>query len=67
MFSIMLIGDLSSTLDDDDYSMHSNLLSIVWMGDNFDEARRKKNVELKIVEMLMPHFNHVDSNVITYA
>ncbi len=67
MFSIMLIGDLSSTLDDDDYSMHSNLLSIVWMGDNFDEARRKKNVELKIVEMLMPHFNHVDSNIITYA
>jgi len=29
MFSIMLIGDLSSTLDDDDYSMHSNLLSIL--------------------------------------
>ncbi len=29
MFFRMLIGDLSSTLDDDDYSMHSNLLSIV--------------------------------------
>ncbi len=29
MCSIMLIGDLSNTLDDDDYSMHSNLLSIV--------------------------------------
>jgi hypothetical protein len=28
-FSKMLIGDLSSTPDDDDYSMHSNLLSIV--------------------------------------
>jgi hypothetical protein len=37
------------------------------MGDNFDEARRKKNVELKTVEMLVPHFNHVDSNVIAYA
>ncbi len=29
MLSRMLIGDLSSTPDDDDYSMHSNLLSIV--------------------------------------
>ncbi len=29
MLSRMLIGNLSSTLDDDDYSMHSNLLSIV--------------------------------------
>jgi len=37
------------------------------MGDNFDEARKKKNVELKTIEMLVPHFNHVDSNVITYA
>jgi hypothetical protein len=37
------------------------------MGDNFDEARRKKNVELKTVKMLVPHFNHVDSNVNTYA
>ncbi len=63
----MLIGDLSSTPDDDDYSMHSNLLSIVWMGDNFDEAGRKKAVELKAVEVLVPHFNHVDSNVIAYA
>jgi len=37
------------------------------MGDNFDEAKRKKNVGLKTVKMLVPHFNHVDSNVITYA
>jgi hypothetical protein len=37
------------------------------MGDNFDEARRKKAVELKAVEVLVPHFNHVDSNVIAYA
>jgi predicted metallopeptidase len=37
------------------------------MGDSFDEARRKKNVELKIVEVLVPHFNHGDSNVIAYA
>ncbi len=29
MLSRMLIGDLSSTPDDDDYSMHNNLLSIV--------------------------------------
>ncbi len=29
MLSRMLIGDLSSTPNDDDYSMHSNLLSIV--------------------------------------
>jgi hypothetical protein len=29
MFFRVLIGDLSSTSDDDDYSMHSNLLSIV--------------------------------------
>jgi hypothetical protein len=37
------------------------------MGDNFDEARRKEDVELKAVEVLVPHFNHVDSNVIAYA
>ncbi len=29
MLSRMLIGNLSSTPDDDNYSMHSNLLSIV--------------------------------------
>jgi len=29
MFSRMLIGNLSNTPDDDDYSMHNNLLSIV--------------------------------------
>ncbi len=29
MFSRMLIRDLSNTLDDDDYNMHNNLLSIV--------------------------------------
>jgi hypothetical protein len=63
----MLIGDLSSTWNDDDYSMHNNLLSIVWTGDNFNDARRKKIVELKAVEVLVPHFNHVDSNVIAYA
>jgi hypothetical protein len=48
----MLIGDLSYTPNDDEYSMHSNLLSIVWMGDSFDEAGRKKDVELKVVEVL---------------
>jgi hypothetical protein len=37
------------------------------MGDNFNEVGRKKIVELKTVELLMPHFNHVDSNVIAYA
>jgi hypothetical protein len=37
------------------------------MGDNFDEAGRKKVVELKAIEVLVPHFNHVDSNVIAYA
>jgi len=37
------------------------------MGDSFDEAGRKKVVELKAVEVLVPHFNHVDSNVIAYA
>jgi hypothetical protein len=37
------------------------------MGDNFNEIGRKKVVALKAVEVLMPHFNHVDSNVIAYA
>jgi hypothetical protein len=37
------------------------------MGDNFDEIGRKKDVELKALEVLMPHFNHVNSNVIAYA
>jgi hypothetical protein len=37
------------------------------MGDKFDETGRKKAVELKIIEVLMPHLNHVDSNVIAYA
>jgi hypothetical protein len=37
------------------------------MGDNFDEVGRKKDVELKALEVLMPHFNHVNSNVIVYA
>jgi hypothetical protein len=37
------------------------------MGDNFDEVGRKKVAELKIIEMLVPHFNHVDSNVIVYV
>ncbi len=37
------------------------------MGDKFDEARRKKVVELKVIEVLMPHLNHVGSNVIAYA
>ncbi len=37
------------------------------MGDNFDEAGRKKVVELKAVEVLVPHFNHVDSNIIAHA
>jgi trans-2-enoyl-CoA reductase len=37
------------------------------MGDNFDEAKTKKTMELKVIEMLVPHFNHVDSNVISYA
>jgi len=41
MFFRMLIIDLSNTPNDDDYSMHNNLLSIVWMGDNFDEVGRK--------------------------
>jgi hypothetical protein len=45
----MLIGDLSNTPDDDDYSMHINLLSIVWMGEKFDEAGRNKVVELKVI------------------
>jgi len=26
-------------------------------GDNFDEAGRKKAVELKAIEVLVPHFN----------
>jgi hypothetical protein len=30
------------------------------MGDNFDETGIKKFVELKVIEVLMPHFNHVD-------
>jgi len=60
----MLIGNLSNTPDDDDYSMHNNLLSIVWMGDNFDEVGKKKDVELKALKVLVPHFNHVNSNVI---
>jgi hypothetical protein len=37
------------------------------MGDNFDEVGRNKVMELKIVEVLVPHLNHVDSNVIAYA
>jgi hypothetical protein len=37
------------------------------MGDNFNEARRKKVVELKAIEVLVPQFNHVDLNVIAYA
>jgi hypothetical protein len=48
-------------------NMHSNLLSIVWVGDSFDEAGRKKAVELKAVEVLVPYLNHVDSHVIAYA
>jgi hypothetical protein len=31
------------------------------MGDNSDDTRKKKTVELKAVEVLVPHFNHVDS------
>jgi len=31
------------------------------MGDNLDDTRKKKTVELKAVEVLVPHFNHVDS------
>ncbi len=63
MFSKMLIGNLSNTPNDDDYNMHSNL-PIVWMGDNFDEVGKKKVMELKAIEVLVPHFNHVGSNVI---
>jgi len=37
------------------------------MGYNFNEIGRKKVVALKVVEVLVPHFNHVDSNVIAYA
>jgi hypothetical protein len=37
------------------------------MGDNFDEIGRKKAMELKPVEVLVPHFNHAGSNVIAYA
>jgi hypothetical protein len=37
------------------------------MGDSFDEAGRKKAVELKAVEVLVPYLNHVDSSVIAYA
>jgi hypothetical protein len=37
------------------------------MGDNFNEVGRKKAVELKAIEVQVPHFNHVDSNVIAYA
>jgi hypothetical protein len=37
------------------------------MGDNFDEVGRKKIMDMKIVEVLVPHLNHVDSNVIAYA
>ncbi len=37
------------------------------MGEGFDEIKRKKDVELKVVEVLVPHFNHVDSYVIAYA
>jgi metallophosphoesterase superfamily enzyme len=54
MFSRMLIKNLSSTLDNGDYNMHFNLLSIVWMGDIFHEIGKKKPVELKIVEVLVP-------------
>ncbi len=39
----------------------------MWMGDNFNEVGRKKAVELKAIEVQVPHFNHVDSNVIAYA
>jgi hypothetical protein len=39
----------------------------MWTRDNFDEVGRKKVAELKIIEMLVPHFNHVDSNVIVYV
>jgi hypothetical protein len=34
------------------------------MGDNFNEVGRKKVVELKAIKVQVPHFNHVDSNVI---
>jgi len=37
------------------------------MGDNSDEIGRKKAMELKAVEVLVPHFNHANSNVIAYA
>jgi hypothetical protein len=37
------------------------------MGDSFDEAGRKKAVELKAVEVLVPYLSHVDSHVIAYA
>jgi hypothetical protein len=37
------------------------------MGEGFDETKIKKYVELKVVEVLVPHFNHVDSYVIAYA
>jgi hypothetical protein len=49
------------------HRMYSNLLPIVWMGDSFDEAGKKKATDLKAVEMLLWHINHVDSNVIIYA
>jgi hypothetical protein len=55
----MLIGDLSNTLDDDDYNMHINLLSIVWMGDNFDEIGRKKAMELKAEVLCFSCFHEV--------
>jgi hypothetical protein len=29
------------------------------MGEGFDEIKRKKDVELKVVEVLVPHFNHM--------
>jgi hypothetical protein len=37
------------------------------MGDNFNETITNKTMELKAIEMLVPHFNHVDSNVISYV
>jgi hypothetical protein len=47
MLSIMFIGDLSNTPADDDYNMHSNLLSIVWTGDSFNEVGKKKGTGIK--------------------
>ncbi len=36
-------------------------------GTNSMKLEERKVVELKVIELLMPHFNHVDSNVIIYA